>query len=361
MIAEDETTETAEDETAETEDKDSLRDVLETAFDDSEGSDDDTPISTDKTENEEEIAPVPGARAEGGVDGAEKPEIEIGQESASASGGTDTVRVAPVSWTPTSREHWAELPDELKSQILKRETEISQTLQTSAAARKGYDRYEQILQPYQAVIAAEGAQDGYAAVESLLKTASTLRLGTPEQKAQRIAGLLNAYNIDVNTLDTVLSDQIQGRETQPSQNAQLEALLDQRLRPINDMLSQYQNRDSQALTSELTTFEQDKEFINDVRMDMADMLDMAAKRGQVLSLDDAYNKACNFHPEISKVLTARQQQGQIASHNATTSAKKHAASSVSGRRVGTPATGMPEDLRGTIEAAWSEYDTPARI
>ena len=53
------------------------------------------------------------------------------------------------------------------------------------------------------------------------------------------------------------------------------------------------------------------EFYNDVRSDMADLLDMAANRGRQMSMQDAYNTACAAHPQISKVMAGRQAQQSV--------------------------------------------------
>jgi transcriptional/translational regulatory protein YebC/TACO1 len=68
-------------------------------------------------------------------------------------------------------------------------------------------------------------------------------------------------------------------------------------------------------------------------------------------LEEAYQKACAVHPEISKVMAQRNEQQKLMQGSNIAKAKKHAAVSVVGRQGGSaPQTSL--SLRDSIAAAW---------
>jgi hypothetical protein len=81
-------------------------------------------------------------------------------------------------------------------------------------------------------------------------------------------------------------------------------------------------------------------------MDMADLMDMAAKRGQAMSMEQAYEKAVLMHPQISQIISARSSQGSMQN-------KRRAASSVSGSLGGPGGHSEPDSTRAAIEDAWN--------
>jgi hypothetical protein len=98
--------------------------------------------------------------------------------------------------------------------------------------------------------------------------------------------------------------------------------------------------ESMALNPQYPHFE-------DVRDEMADLIEIKAARGIYLSLEEAYKLAVGVNPTISRQTSASQQHQQALK-------AKNAASSV----TGSPATGGSQSnvgdgsLRGAIEAAF---------
>jgi hypothetical protein len=99
--------------------------------------------------------------------------------------------------------------------------------------------------------------------------------------------------------------------------------------------------------SEIEMFSKDpkNEFYNDVRSDMADLLDLANNRGQDMTLQQAYDKACAMHPQISQIMASR-----AARNNAQD--KRRAAASISGSPGGPGEAAEPTSTRAALEAAW---------
>ena len=66
-----------------------------------------------------------------------------------------------------------------------------------------------------------------------------------------------------------------------------------------------------------------------------------------MTVQDAYEKACQLNPTISNIIRGREQQQKVAQ-------KAQAAASIAGRRSGEGGVGQPSSMRAAIEQAWDE-------
>jgi hypothetical protein len=149
---------------------------------------------------------------------------------------------------------------------------------------------------------------------------------------------------------------------QVQQPNQFEQLLDQRLAPIQKFLQAQQQREQQQAqqveqqaVQTVTQMADDPRFpyFQDVREEMADIIEMGARRGVAITLDDAYNKAVRMNDSTFSATTVRDStqsatQQALAAHREAQLAKG-ASVSVSGSPAGVGKNvGNPSDLRGTI-------------
>jgi hypothetical protein len=263
----------------------------------------------------------------------------------------------PVDWAPEVKEQWAKLDPALQNAISDRERHINETLQDTAGIRNEYDNFNQMIQPYIPMMQAEGATDAMIAVKGLLDTTAGLMLGSQAQKAQRIAGLIQHYGIDIEVLDGVLA----GEPGQDPAATRFEQMLDQRMAPVNQLLQQVnqgQAEQQQQLNAEvgddIFAFSQDPKNLHfgAVRGVMADFLDMASQRGTPMTLEDAYQRACLADPNIAPLVTQQFAQQAAQGHQAAVGSARNAAGSVVGKPAGGSSSGLTEDmsLRETIEA-----------
>jgi hypothetical protein len=300
-------------------------------------------VKEEKKEVIENVDTAPGDNSAENIQDGDKP-------------GDSEVK-APQSWSPKLREDFAKLPANVQAQINKRETEMSTFLNDGAESRKFGDKMNQTLQPFQAVMSAHGTNDPIQAVQGLMETAAMLQMGTPQQKAQKLADMVQHYGIDIQALDNALSGQPQAN----SEQSALEQMLEQKLAPMNKFMNNVQqNQESsqqqaqQNATTEVGTFEQSAEFIGDVRNDMADLLDMAASRGQEMSLQQAYDKACAINPEISAVISQRASDDLIKGNVRSTQNKRFAASSIKGSQVGMNTAPVNDSIEAALNQAWDD-------
>jgi hypothetical protein len=349
-----------------------LREALEEAWDESEetgGSPEDTeePLRDSSQEPEPEGAPE-GGEPDGDEDesseGEEPEEPEASEEPEEADEPEPVVakkglEKAPNSWTPKAREHWNKIPDEVKSEIQKRELEIQQGLTRSADARKLANEFQQTVQPFEGLIRSQNSTP-IQAVQNLMTTAAGLTLGTAQQKAQIISEIIQNYGVDINILDKVLVGQ-----DVSSPNDEIAKLIDQRLAPVNQLMQQVntarqetQAQAQQRVQQEIQDFANDpkNEFFNDVREDMADLMDLAAQRGQQMSLADAYERAVYANPK-TRELAASRMNPTARSSGRPNVRKRRAASSVRGGSPSNTASGdkAPNTWRSAIEQAFDEH------
>ena len=334
----------------EIEEEGSIRDLLESEFEDIDT--EEVPelagdFFADKNEEEEEkpVQTSPKEKEEATPIAAEPP------------AGEDQTK-APMGFSPEAREEWGATPEKVKQQIIKREQEIATAMQGTAEARRTADTVNKFVGNYQQVLAAEGADNAMEALEGIVNTVSVLRMGSPQQKAQAMASLVGHYGVDLNTLDSAIASTITGEQmAAPEQggNPDIERMIEERMAPVNQLMNgvtqfqqQQQQKTQQATQQNIQQFAADpaNEFFADVKQDMADMFDLATKRGQKISLQDAYDKAVAINPQISGVLNKRQTAQSLTQ-------KRNASSSVSSVNTRAPVRETSgQDLRSDILDAW---------
>ena len=304
------------------------------------------------------------------LDDGATPESEPAPEAAAptdeaATAAPDTVSgdsvKAPVGWGPKEREDWSKIPRHLQDKVVSREKELNTMLQTTADARKTHEDFGQLANKYGAVLSGVMGNNPMETTANLFDTVANLRMGTPIQKAQIVADLISNFGVDINTLDSAIVGQAPPQEMQ--QQNQFEQQLNERMAPFEAMMGQqnaYQeqqaNQRQEQANNEVRDFGQNAEFLADVRHDMADMIELAAARGQQMSVQQAYDKACAINPQISSVMQERQQHAQLTSSSNSMAAKRLASSSVNGTRGGSGNGGGSMSMRDTIAASWDSQD-----
>jgi len=269
---------------------------------------------------------------------------------------------APSSWKKEAKGEWAALPVHIRQEVHKREAEINRVLQQSAPDRQLAEQFKQTVTPFMARIQANGI-DPVTAAKNLFEADHRLSTGHPRDRAQYLAQLIMEYGISVEDLDTALAPLVQGRQAQPAAPAGgvdiaaiVQQQLSQALAPIMQERQQAQQRSQQQVeqTIEQMALDPKYPFFEDVRVDMADLIDLSARKGIPLSLEEAYNRAVRMNPDTygqmeRQVTVSAAQQAHQAAQRA-----KAAGSSISGSPAGGGGQSNTGDgsLRGAIEAAF---------
>jgi len=241
----------------------------------------------------------------------------------------------------------------VRAEVYRREKEAARIVQETAQARQVTEYVSKLQQQFAPALQAEGV-DALTASANLMNLASRLRFGTPPEKAQLAAQIIRTYGVDVNALADAL-DGIQPAALPQGHGQQM--MTDPRVDQLFAQLEGLQKRKTEALvekvTGEVEAFGGTKEFFEDVREDMADLMEVADRRGLDLTLEQAYERACRMHPDIAKVLEAREAAKRAGNLQGSTQRARAAASSVRGTPSGVPSQN-PADLRGAIEAAFEQ-------
>lgn len=261
---------------------------------------------------------------------------------------------APQSWRPEVREKWAGVDPEVRGEIHRREREHQHFMEQAAGARQFIDAFERTVRPYEMFIRAENSNP-LAAVESLMQSAAALRVGTPEQKVGLVAGIIKNFSIDLPMLDAVLANNPLPPATMPmQQQAFRDPRLDQLLAQQQQFQQMQDQRETQELHGMLSQFENTHEFYSDVRMTMADLIEMAGRRGEVLTAEEAYKRACQLDPGVTKILAQRQTSQKTQGLTQAALRAKRAAASIKGDSTLHDGATVPRDdsVRAALEAAF---------
>lgn len=252
---------------------------------------------------------------------------------------------APQSWKPAAREEWAKAPPAIREEVLRREAEVQRVMQESSEARQGFQRVKEAIQPFEQMIRTEGGEP-VQAIQGLLQTAYALRTAPPQHKAQMIANMVRSFlpgREGLELLDAALTPgaaQPQMAQPQMPQQPMRDPRVDQML------AAQQQQAQLRAQTALAEV--QGEEFFEDVREDMADIIEAGRKRGLDIDLRSAYNRAVRVNPDVAKVIEQRE-AAQRATQNGATQ-RKAAATSVRSNPASPPVGGNEKDLREIIRA-----------
>lgn len=270
---------------------------------------------------------------------------------------------APQAWKPEAREYWKDLPEPVRREVIRHAQVANDAISQNVEARRFAEAVQKTIAPFEHFIRAENSNP-VEAINNLMSTAALLRTGTADQIAGLVAQITNQYGIGRfgNDFITRLDGALAGAAPAPvnPEVAAVKQQFEQELAPLRQMQQQmaYQQQlaaqqQEMAAQSEIEKFAQQAEFINDVRMEMADIIDMGAQRGVNYSLQQAYEIACRANPEIAKVLQSREQSKSAQMLNQTAQRAKQAAVSVGGAPSIGGANQQAADLRSAIELAIS--------
>ena len=263
---------------------------------------------------------------------------------------------APVSWRPEARERWKTMPVELQQEVLRREREIGIGLQQSAEARQLQSDFQKIAAPYAQVIATHLGGDPMKTFGEYLRTATLLRTGSPQDKAQAVAMACSEYGVDITMLDSYLAQIARGGKFQTPQVQQQQA---QQFRDprVDELLAARDAEVKESVTQELDAFASDPKNVHyeQVREEMADYLEYQASKGKKVTLQQAYDYACRLDPVVQAAETKKSAQNQQLEAARKVAAARAAATPGAGAAAPAPGTQVKgtgtvgDDIRAAME------------
>jgi hypothetical protein len=252
----------------------------------------------------------------------------------------------PNSWTPAAKEKWGAIPADVRATILKRETEIQKTLSETDNLRRWSQDLAKVINPHLPFIQASGSNP-LGAIQSLLGTASQLYGGNVETKASVVAQLIWRYGVDIKALDGILSKKQLPNGGAPEQVGRAPEAPPAWAQPLFGFMNQAQQarqaaeqRELQQAAQEIEQVQNEWPFFEDVREEVADLMEAAYNRGRVLTLKQAYERAVALNPEISQVLEQRKLAARKPAQDL--SRARRAASTIKGSPLGGGSGGAGE-------------------
>jgi hypothetical protein len=252
---------------------------------------------------------------------------------------------APASWKPQAREAFSKAPPEVQQEVLRRESEISRTMQETAEARKTVESVRQTLAPYESLARSQG-MDTMKYAGSVLQTAAALHMGSAQQRSQVIATLIASYGIDVDMVNAAMQGQPMAQGQQQAPPVDVEGLVERALQ--SRMQQANQARAAQAWDTFSATA---PEFLETVSEDMKEILLIAGRQGKNITYEQAYDRACKLNEDVASVLAQRKAAQAARAPGTVTAATRAAASSVRSSPAAPPNGAHPKGVRGAMEAA----------
>ena len=299
------------------------------------------PLSLSEAVQDTAGEPSPLQPVEGGESGEINSQAGQGQVDAPA-----PVDEAPKGLSVGMRENWKNLDRQTKDEFKRYEERIGGMAQKYAHDARRAQAMDKVMQPYSQLMQMNGGPQNI--LPGLLQTGAALQTGNEVERARTVASLISQFQVN----PAQVAGFLKGENPEPSQNEQIQQMINKQMAPVHQQLQQYQQRDQQMreqgqeqIKGKIREFAQANEFYGDLSETMADIMDIAARNGREMGLQEAYDAAAWQHPEIRKVMLARQSQGQVQQ-------RKRAASSIHGTPGGEGSSASPADLRSTLEQAF---------
>lgn len=309
---------------------DSIRDDIEAALkEQDERKPEDLPEEGGEQEEEEVDTEVEVPEPEKNEPEAAKPEEPKPEEQAKPEEqeGTWSPEKAPTSWSPKVREQWGKLPEDVRKEIVRREEASVQGVRRLQEEFQPVRQFAEQLSPFIQEARQLGA-DPTQYIANVMVAERQLRSQDPNEKFNALLNIADTYGIPLR--------QYLGGEQAPAQQPAIPHAVQQELAAMRQWREQEQ---AQQLQHQIEEFSKGAEFFNDVREQMAALLDA----GTAKDLKDAYEQAIWINPEVREVMLQRQEAAKQKSAASQRRAKATAASVDGGDAAGVDVAPEAED------------------
>jgi hypothetical protein len=214
----------------------------------------------------------------------------------------------PSSWRAGAKALWDGIAPELKQEIYKREQDVFAGIGQYRAKAEYADSLNQVIQPYQPIIAAVGANVPQA-LNEVLRTAAVFHVGSQAQKIATLRQLAQTHGIDIGQVAAnAAPDPFADPVVSQLQNevAQLRGAFSNQQRAAQDSAVN-------SAWGEIVAFSNDTShrYFGDVREQMGQLM----RAGLADTLADAYDKACQLNPSVKAAIAAEQSAAAVRKAN----------------------------------------------
>lgn len=339
-----------------------LRDIESRESDEPEETPDDEPAETDDDTPDDDPDEPPADDDE--PEGEEDPVDDEPVKDEKPDEPAKPSRRPPGSWSAKGKAEFAKLPEHIQDEVLKRENDFHKGIESYKDRASQFDRLHQEFLPYMPMIQASGSTPEQT-IRNLMNTAYRLKTGTPQERGQLLMQVAQQYGAELP------SGPAEQKDPYIQQLEQRLAQFENQFVTHQQSIQQRTFADAQG-SIEAFRAEPDEQgqpkhlFFDDVRDDMADRIEAANRRGEQLTLQDAYDAAIWARPDIREQMLTQQQQAEEAKRKAAAAKKAREAKKRAGVNVtttgahpesGKAKTGSIDDtLRATMEAIESRSD-----
>jgi len=213
----------------------------------------------------------------------------------------------PGGLTPALRDKWETVPREFQEFWQGRERHMHEQLQEMADTRRSWKEFSDTVAPYEAMLRQHNIT-ATTHVKELFNLSYGLNTGNPQQKADILARLVWQFQPDPAAFAHYLSPQNrpQGQPQQPAPAQQPVNVREEVERQIKERQEAEQAAEGKRAWDAFAA-DPKHEFINDVRQLMGKILDAELVSGSTYPelFKNAYDLACQQHPEVKAALTQR--------------------------------------------------------
>ena len=224
----------------------------------------------------------------------------------------------PKSLKLEMKAHWEKAPPELRQAIAQREADFERGINNYKSRDAEAKQITDLFQPYEWMLRNENATPA-TAIAPLLQTAALLRTGTPQQKSQAVAQMIQQFQIPLDQVASHFNGQPQPQDNHYNQLAQQVQQLTQHITQ-SQYEAQKQN-ESRAL-SVIQQFASDPanlhfEAVSDRMLQLLQAPQVLGDTSQMSErekLQLAYDTAVRLDPTTAQQIYAQQQQSMQAAN-----------------------------------------------
>jgi len=210
----------------------------------------------------------------------------------------------PSSWSKEAAPLWETLPQGVKDEVRKRESDFLKGIEKYKSKASQHDEIAQALSPVRPVLQQYGIANDAQAVSRLVEWESALR--NPQTRMQAFANLIQTYGIDPSQFARNTDSTMEVPE-------QLRPVLDQfgqLSQTVNSVQNQISSWQQEQVTKDLAQFSKDKPHFERVRVKMGQLM-----QAGLVSPDDlnkAYEQAVWSDPDLRDELLKEQDEKRKA-------------------------------------------------
>lgn len=347
-------------------DETTLRDTLESAFDEVATAENTASESSAPVETAEETeARAERARDEAGrFTKAEKAAADKAAKAAEPEAASQAPQrpARPSSWKKDYQAKWDTLVDtdpDMANYLLEREQQFARGVSTYKSEADRAREFNQILEPHAPRFQQYGVEPTQY-LGRLLEIDNVLATGTPQQKLALLQSMASAVGVaEYLGGGTAPEGAPQGGYVPPEVMNTLTHLQNR----LQSFELQQERAEQTRINREIDAFAENAPYLDDVKDTMAQLLET----GMATDLQTAYDKAVRLHDDVFQQY---QEQQRLASERDRQHAAKQAAararSAAVSPRSSTPtgsATASPQgdDIRSALSAAFDAHAGSGRI